>query len=622
MENLILALLVKELSNELLGSTVKAVTGLAPMSFAVELEKKGHDTSSLLVICLASRFPALFSLEAPALGLVLSTPAETLPEGFVQSASERLRGTVLHALEQHDADRVVKIEFAAASNKDRPLFSLWLELFGRRPSAVLVRSDGNAIEACSREGTTSSAGILLRPGEKYAPPSQEHKLSIGELSLNALHTLMEGADSEAGRRELCLALSRRLKGLSPHAAEGVIEYLHSCGRLTPEDLRKGLGEALAEPDRHFCPAVMETAARPDEHSRRSGKIAASGLIEPPSLLPVYVKTRPSLTETEPGSTDTTPAATSVLKCFPAASEAVRFSFFGLCRWYRGLSAARLKEHAAALSDKLGRLRASLLEDLSSAEQAHEFRRTGELILANLGTLRRGSTLVELKDIHVDGQSLVKVKLDPALSLTDNAERYFKKARKAERALALLKKRAASVERSLQVIEEFSEDIPEQVDAEESERVSRELDRLSGRVRGSTAARKPGAEVKSGATFNPRTFETSDGMTIIVGRNNKENDYVTHHLAKPEDLWFHASAMPGSHVVLKKKGKSAPSRRAIEEAASVAAYFSKGRTSSGVPVIYTEKKYVHKPRGARPGLATCARERFLMVTPRKPKSTPP
>jgi predicted ribosome quality control (RQC) complex YloA/Tae2 family protein len=636
-ESLILAMLMREIGNELVGLSVENVTGLAPMSIAIKLKRKEFEASSFLVVCLDPGFPALFVLELPLSGSTLKTPAETLPKGFVQSLSDRLCGTTLDALEQHDADRVVRVGFSGG--RGQPPLTLWLELFGRRPNAVLVEAIGNRIEACSREGTTSAAGVFLRSREKYVPPSQESKLSVEALSLHILQPLIESADLETRPQELGLALSRRVRGLSPHTAREIVRGISSDRHLTPEELLRGLKEALAEPHKHFRPAVRATVP---------------GRARPPALVPMCIRAEPAAkeisgketTDRDTGSEETTHA----LKCFPTASEAARLSFFELCRWYRVLAAVRLRKHAGVLSGRLAKLRVLLLEDLSSAERAHEFRRAGELILANVKNIKRGSTFVELKDIHVDGQSLVRVKLDPSLSSSDNADRYFKKAGKAERALTLLKKRVVSLERSLQMVERFRESIPEELDATEFEEVSHELNELAGRVRvqiatgrgrergkrlpvrqtdslgqpaqpgrrARTHAAPAGQKPSAGATFNPRTFETSDGFAVIVGRNNKENDHVTHHLAKSEDLWFHASGMPGSHVVLRRKGKSAPSRRAIEEAASIAAYFSKGRTSSGVPVIYTEKKYVHKPRGSRPGTATCAREKFIMVTPRKPK----
>ena len=126
------------------------------------------------------------------------------------------------------------------------------------------------------------------------------------------------------------------------------------------------------------------------------------------------------------------------------------------------------------------------------------------------------------------------------------------------------------------------------------------------------------ERKDGSRFHPRSYQTKDGWTVLVGRSNQENDYLTHRMAHPEDYWFHAHGVPGSHVVLRREGrKDNPSAKTIEEAAAIAAFFSKARHSSKAPVIYTLKKYVRKPRGAKAGLAMCQREKSIMVLPKDP-----
>lgn len=126
------------------------------------------------------------------------------------------------------------------------------------------------------------------------------------------------------------------------------------------------------------------------------------------------------------------------------------------------------------------------------------------------------------------------------------------------------------------------------------------------------------ERKDGSRFHPRSYETKDGWTVLVGRSNQENDYLTHRIAHPEDYWFHAHGVPGSHVVLLREGrKDNPSAKTIEEAAAIAAFFSKARHSSKAPVIYTQKKYVRKPRGTKAGLAMCQREKSIMVLPKDP-----
>ena len=119
-------------------------------------------------------------------------------------------------------------------------------------------------------------------------------------------------------------------------------------------------------------------------------------------------------------------------------------------------------------------------------------------------------------------------------------------------------------------------------------------------------------------WRPREFRTSDGWKVLVGRSNEENDYLTHRIAHQEDTWLHAHGVPGSHVVLRREGrKDNPSARTLQEAAAIAAWFSKARHSSKTPVIYTLKKYVRKPRKGRPGLALCTREKTIMVAPKDP-----
>jgi hypothetical protein len=209
---------------------------------------------------------------------------------------------------------------------------------------------------------------------------------------------------------------------------------------------------------------------------------------------------------------------------------------------------------------------------------------------------------------------------------------------------VLHKRIAGVEERLRAIDKFVSEVPDEAGPNDLARLRQRLETLGGATRrtalgqrggreaagsgrrpASPAGRSPGdggsAARRSAAAgrglFNPRVFVTSEGYTVIVGRNNSENDYVTHRLAKAEDLWFHAYGVTGSHVILRHRGKAAPSRRAIEEAASIAAYYSKARTSSAVPVIYTQKKFVNKPRGARPGTAACTREKTVMARPVRP-----
>jgi len=627
MENLFLERVTREVSSELVGARVERVTGIPPMSLALEFSvENAPPRVPLLLICLDPKFPGILTLEKP----LPHAPAGTNPEGFVKLLNEKLRGRVLRQVQQHGRDRVARLDFAGRTGSIED--ALWIEFFGRRPIAALVDPSTDTIIACSREGLKSGSGTLMRTGAPYAPPEDRKKISVEGVSPGHLASWMK----ESGEEELGVVLSRKIEGLSPQAAQAVVESANAAEGATgqghagrrpsgnlpsPEKLLESLSQHLLEPDRYLNLAVKSTLL-----SRESG--TGGGPRFGVTLFPF-------------GAFPQNGGSECGLQHFETAMEAVRFCFNELCRWYRMTAAARLRSDAAALAERLSKLRLALAQDLKSAEQGQKHTRMGELILANLKSIRRGLDVVQLKDIHGEGQATVAVSLDPALSPSENADRYFKRARKAKRAVVILNRRIAELSHNIDALEQFAARVPDEVSSRDVLGLGRKLELIARRTtrkagtglqepkkeqekrrgtRGGALARVGKPSARAGRQkFNPRHFTTSDGHSVIVGRNNAENDYVTHRLAKPEDLWFHAYGVKGSHVILRKKGKSAPSRRAIEEAASIAAYFSKGKTSSSLPVIFTQRKYVNRPRGTRPGTATCTREKLIMVRPTKPLS---
>ncbi len=294
--------------------------------------------------------------------------------------------------------------------------------------------------------------------------------------------------------------------------------------------------------------------------------------------------------------------------FETVNEAVRSSFIECVETQAQTERARgASRQVRAKLKRIGRTRRALQQELEEAEREGECRRKGELLLAHMSGIPKGAEMAEVPDPEAEGGSL-SVRLNPRLTPADNAAAYFRKARKLEKKLSATPARMQEL-------------------AREERRLREELDSImSGRVpsgpSGSAGDRKkerPGRQ-KWPPGISPRTFVSSDGWTMYVGRNNKENDFITFVFAKPNDLWFHAHGVPGSHVVLRREGrKSMPSRRCIEETASVAAHFSRGRTSQTVAVIYTEKRYVRKPRKGKPGAALYSHEKTVMVSPGLPKT---
>jgi predicted ribosome quality control (RQC) complex YloA/Tae2 family protein len=299
--------------------------------------------------------------------------------------------------------------------------------------------------------------------------------------------------------------------------------------------------------------------------------------------------------------------------------------------------------------KLRRKLEAMREDLAEANRAAEFRRFGETLLAYAHQVPARAASVTLPDPG-DPERSLEIALDPNVTAPANAARYFKRASKAERGqrdipvrIEKLEQEADDLHAQLRAFADAPDDAS-RADAELTlERALFQLgttlreqihapEPLQRKVLG-IAADGPRANVKSPTTAAPRLqgkrpevmgklvpyrFRTLEGWDVLIGRSSEGNDHLTLHMARPEDYWFHAHGCPGSHVVLRRgKGVNEPSKSTLEEVASWAAFHSKARTAGKVPVIYTQKKYVRKPRGAKAGLVYLEREKTLMVRPIEP-----
>jgi predicted ribosome quality control (RQC) complex YloA/Tae2 family protein len=275
-------------------------------------------------------------------------------------------------------------------------------------------------------------------------------------------------------------------------------------------------------------------------------------------------------------------------------------------------------------------------DWSRSRERTLDRRRAEILLAHLHEIRRGASRVGLPDPYADSPgSRIEIALDPSLSPHENAARLFRAAKRGERGTERIEARLRAAREGLATIAALRRvllDRPpkEALDALEtfhreagisgfSARGDQREIRLGRRTAMAPRAGRPGRPSGAHHPIGPRTFTTSDGWEVWVGRNNTQNDQITHRLSNPHDYWLHVVGVPGSHVILRRPSRNAiPKPRTLEEAASIAAWFSKARKLTRVPVIYTERKFVTRPRRGKPGQALCSRERELLVRPKLPE----
>ena len=296
----------------------------------------------------------------------------------------------------------------------------------------------------------------------------------------------------------------------------------------------------------------------------------------------------------------------------------------------------LRKHRSRLTRKLEAVRG----DLAEAERAPVYRRYGEALLSYLNQVPARADRAEIPD-PADSSKTLTIELDPRLNAQANAARYFKLAAKAERGLKDIPRRVAETEKVIAAVAKriekagaalaptsdpakpIDEGLAKDLDAALAElplNLRSEVEPTPRPTRPPTAATVASGESRApSARLQPRRFKTAEGWDVLIGRSNEGNDYLTHKLARSEDYWFHVHGAPGSHVVLRRgKGKDEPSKKTIEEVASWAAFHSQAKNAGKVPVIWTRKKYVRKPRKSPPGMAACEREKMVMVKPVEPK----
>lgn len=247
----------------------------------------------------------------------------------------------------------------------------------------------------------------------------------------------------------------------------------------------------------------------------------------------------------------------------------------------------------------------LRKQLDQAEKSEEYRIKGELLNAYLHEVKAGMTSIDLPNYYENNKPL-KIKLDPALSPARNAQKYFTRYQKLRNSIKHVNEQIKLANENLDYFDSIQTAIdnadPQDIDAISDELINQGYLKEQNHNR----HRKKKISEK-----NLNTFKLSDGKKVLVGKNNYQNDWLTLKKADKRDYWFHVKNMPGSHVILQD---SEPSDEDIKEAAEIAAYFSKGKNSSHVPVDYVQVKRIKKPNGAKPGFVIYTGQNSIEVTP--------
>ncbi len=263
-----------------------------------------------------------------------------------------------------------------------------------------------------------------------------------------------------------------------------------------------------------------------------------------------------------------------------------------------------------------RSRATTFENrLQESTQADEYRQKADLLMAHLQAWQPGMKEINLPDF--DTGEPVAIALQPDKNAVQNAQSLYKQHQKLKRARVavepLLREVAAEIE-YLEQVEEAIAQIDNYQSAEDLQALEEIRDELIGQKYLEDPEYKSSSTAANGTNFS--RYRTPSGFEVLIGRNNRQNDQLTFRVAGDYDLWFHAQEIPGSHVLLRLEPGTVPEAADLQYTANLAAYYSRGRQSDQVPVVYTQPKYVYKPKGAKPGIAIYKQERIIWGQPQE------
>ena len=497
---------------------------------------------------------------------------------------KKLQGAKLLEITQPDLERALMLKFDSVNELgDHVELTLAVEIMGRYSNIILVDENGKIIDALKRVDAEMSSERLVLPGLLYRLPPPQDKLSMLTCTVEEI---MARIDALPRDMELSKALMSVLQGISPIIAR---EVENSTG-LGHEVYVKSMTPPQRRRTEMYVTTLMETA----KNVSGTPHIVIDPQNKPKDFAFMDIRQYGSaMTVSEKRS------FSEMLDAFYAERdqiERMRVKSQDLLRL--------LANHADRLSRKIANQQA----ELSACAERDTLRIKGDLLSANMYAIQKGETSVKLQNFYDENLAELEIALDPALTPQQNAQKYYKNYRKAKTAEEKLTEQIGLAQTELTYIDSVFESLA----LAENERDLNEL-RAALAAQG-YVRRKAGKKTqKQPALSAPLKFKTSDGFTVLVGRNNRQNDKLTMKDANNNDIWFHTKNIPGSHTVLVTDGK-APTETAMEEAAVLAAQHSRAKDSAQVPVDYTQIRYVSKPQGAKPGMVIYVQYKTVYVDP--------
>lgn len=569
--------LKKEIGTALIGSRVDKV--FQPNRDELILAFRGFDVSYKLLISARANSARINLTRIP-----VENPQQ--PPMLCMLLRKKLQGAKLLDITQPDLERALMLKFDSVNELgDHVGLTLAVEIMGRYSNIILVDENGKIIDALKRVDAEMSSERLVLPGLLYRLPPPQDKLSMLDCSETEV---LERIDALPRDMELSKALLSVLQGVSPVIAREIENSAGNSNGVFIRSMTQTLRERTALYVKQLIQTVRETSGEPYmviDSQKKPKDFAFLNIQQYGGAMTISKK------DTFSGMLDDFYAERDQI-------ERMRVKSQDLLRL--------LSNH----SDRLSRKMANQKAELDSCAQRDIYRIKGDLLSANMYAIEKGLKSVKLQNFYDEELAEIEIALDPALNAQQNAQKYYKNYRKAKTAEEKLAEQISIAEKELTYIDSVFESLTLAENEKDLNEIRTEL-----MEQGYVRMQRGKKNQKLPPVSAPLKFTTSDGFTVLVGRNNRQNDKLTMKDANNNDIWFHTKNIPGSHTVLVTDGKT-PTETAMEEAAILAARHSRAKDSAQVPVDYTQIRHVSKPQGSKPGMVIYVNYKTIFVDPTK------
>ena len=503
------------------------------------------------------------------------------PPMFCMLLRKRLGSGKLIAVRQDGLERILFLDFECVNELgDVVTVTLACEIMGRCSNLIVIDHEGRVIDSIKRVDEEMSRERMVLPGMKYTLPPRDDRLNF----LTAEPDEIKERLREVQPAELSKALIRVFEGISPVLAREWTFFAGRGAELRSDTVDgdqldrllfaiKSANQNLTEGECCFCVA-----------SDRDGMLKDFSFVR----LNQY-------------------GTLMLTKELDSASELLDYFYYERDR------AARTKQRAndlfkllVNLTERTSRRISAQQQELAACAEKDRFKLWGDLISANIYRIQKGDSSAEVENFYEEGCPTVSIELDMRKTPAQNAQRYYSEYKKC---VTAEEKLAGQIEKGEEELA-YLDSVFDALTRAESENDIIQL-RLELVQQG--YIRSGGGKAKPPKALPPIEYRSSDGYTILVGRNNCQNDQLTLKFAEKSDIWLHTQTITGSHVIIVTDGATPPDKT-IEEAAIIAAVNSKGRNSTLVPVDYCLARYVKKPSGAKPGKVIFTNYKTAFVKP--------